>query len=409
MVHLNDGPLASSFALQLDELRRVMAAAWSPVAPEAGFVEWAAFRSDASIDIDVDEFDPNLLSDQRWTEAPVLAAVGFRLGIGADHGSALNRWLSGMRRLTSRDAVPVDRNSFFFRPIELLGLAIGCCSAETADSSALAWIRQTMETHVDRLPASTAWSRVLVALATQQIRATGYSVDPMVPKSQLEVALLLWLHLIDESLARVVTSVDAQSLRSQLLEMASTRQTELHGVAEQGVLLISLREAVLAAVGGIQLHSSNAAMTVVTLCRRFPLLVSELRHRYNKRTTFDVADEYDVQDLLRSVFRLHFADVRREEWNPSYGGTQSRSDLLVKSERVVVETKMTRASLGQRRLVEELIVDKAQYRNHPDCRTLVCFVYDPELRLSNPEAIERDLSGNDGALDTLVIVSPQGL
>jgi hypothetical protein len=70
---------------------------------------------------------------------------------------------------------------------------------------------------------------------------------------------------------------------------------------------------------------------------------------------------------------------------------------------------MTRQSLGQNELVKQLIVDKAQYEAHPDCRTLVCFVYDPQLRLVNPEALEHDLSGGDRELDTFVIVSPKGL
>jgi hypothetical protein len=106
---------------------------------------------------------------------------------------------------------------------------------------------------------------------------------------------------------------------------------------------------------------------------------------------------------------LHFEDVRREEWNPSYGGVQSRSDLLLKSERLVIETKMTRKGLGQRELVQELIVDKAQYRRHPDCGTLICFVYNPGCSLPNPTAIERDLSGHDGKLTTAVVISPRGL
>jgi len=104
----------------------------------------------------------------------------------------------------------------------------------------------------------------------------------------------------------------------------------------------------------------KAADFVVELCRRFPLLVAELGNRHAGRPPFAISDEYDVQDLLRSLLRLHFDDVRPEEWNPSYGGTQSRSDLLLKPERVVIETKMTRKSLGQRQLVEQLIVDKAQ-------------------------------------------------
>jgi REase_DpnII-MboI len=72
--------------------------------------------------------------------------------------------------------------------------------------------------------------------------------------------------------------------------------------------------------------------------RRFPLLTAELGNRHAGRPPFAVSDEYDVQDLLHGLLRLHFDDVRPEEWNPSYGGTQSRSDLLLKPERVVIET-----------------------------------------------------------------------
>jgi REase_DpnII-MboI len=32
------------------------------------------------------------------------------------------------------------------------------------------------------------------------------------------------------------------------------------------------------------------------------------------------------------------------------------------------------------------------YRQHPDCKTLVCFVYDPDNRLANYDALESDVS-----------------
>jgi REase_DpnII-MboI len=50
-------------------------------------------------------------------------------------------------------------------------------------------------------------------------------------------------------------------------------------------------------------------------------------------------DEYDVQDSLHALLKLHFDDVRREEWTPSYAGSQSRMDFLLKREKIVVETK----------------------------------------------------------------------
>jgi hypothetical protein len=178
-------------------------------------------------------------------------------------------------------------------------------------------------------------------------------------------------------------------------------------MSERGMLSTGLQRAVAVAIS--DLRGPRPADFVIALCRRFPLLVAELGNRHSNRPALCITDEYDVQDLLRSVLQLHFDDVRPEEWNPSYGGVQSRSDLLLKPERLVIETKMTRKGLGQRELVQELIVDKAQYHWHPDCGSLICFVYNPGCSLPNPTAIERDLSGYDGKLTTTVVISPRGL
>ncbi len=82
-------------------------------------------------------------------------------------------------------------------------------------------------------------------------------------------------------------------------------------------------------------------------------------------------------------------------------------DFLLKSERVVVETKMTRASLGQRLIVKQLIEDKAHYQTPPDCDALVAFVYDPSSRCQNPVAIENDLSGSQEGFSVKVVVAPR--
>lgn len=55
----------------------------------------------------------------------------------------------------------------------------------------------------------------------------------------------------------------------------------------------------------------------------------------------------------------------------------------------------------------QLLVDIARYAKHPDCRTLVCFVYDPEGRIGNPVGIERDLEDHDGLLKVRVIIAPR--
>lgn len=143
------------------------------------------------------------------------------------------------------------------------------------------------------------------------------------------------------------------------------------------------------------------------LCLRFHAAARQLQSRYNDRDTLTIEDEYDVQDLLHAILRLHFEDIRAEEWTPSYAGGSSRVDFLLKAEQIVVEVKKTRASMTQKSLGEQLIIDRARYEVHPDCRTLVCFVYDPEGRIGNPIGIERDLESYNGKLKMRVIIAPK--
>lgn len=60
------------------------------------------------------------------------------------------------------------------------------------------------------------------------------------------------------------------------------------------------------------------------LLSRFHTVAKQLRHRHEDRETLDIKDEYDVQDLLHSLLRIRFHDIRPEEWTPSYAGSLLR-------------------------------------------------------------------------------------
>jgi hypothetical protein len=139
---------------------------------------------------------------------------------------------------------------------------------------------------------------------------------------------------------------------------------------------------------------------------RFHAVTRRLRSRRANRETLDVQDEYDVQDLLASLLRLFFDDLRDEEWTPSYAGGSSRMDFLLKLERTVIEVKMTRKGLGDRELGKQLIEDVARYRAHPDCDRLICFVYDPEGRVQNPMGIANDLSKKEDDFEVQIRIRP---
>lgn len=157
-------------------------------------------------------------------------------------------------------------------------------------------------------------------------------------------------------------------------------------------------------VGSDELRLTNALEQIVL---RFHAVAVQLRERHGGRATLDVTDEYDVQDLLHALLRLYFADVRAEEWTPSYAGGSARTDFLLPEVFTVVETKMTRPGLTAKRLGEELIIDIARYRKHPQCRRLVCFVYDPEGRVANASGIENDLHSTDHGIEVRVFILPK--
>lgn len=142
------------------------------------------------------------------------------------------------------------------------------------------------------------------------------------------------------------------------------------------------------------------------LFERFHKVARQLRSRYDDRSAIDICDEYDVQDLLHALLMLYFEDIRAEEWTPSYAGKSSRMDLLLKNEKTVIEVKKTRSSLKSKVLGTQLIEDIARYKSHPDCETLICFVYDPDGWISNPVGIENDLSTNDDSMNVKVYIRP---
>jgi hypothetical protein len=118
-------------------------------------------------------------------------------------------------------------------------------------------------------------------------------------------------------------------------------------------------------------------------------------------------DEYDVQYLLHALLDVHFDDVRPEEYGPSSAGKNVRIDFILEAEKIAVEAKMTRDGLKDKEVGDELLADIGRNRTHPSCKTLVCFVYDPDGLMRNPDGLEKDLTRVHDGLDVRVVVRPK--
>jgi hypothetical protein len=137
--------------------------------------------------------------------------------------------------------------------------------------------------------------------------------------------------------------------------------------------------------------TENPILNIKKIFDNFHDVARLLINRHGNRETIKITDEYDVQDLLRSLLKIFFDDVRPEDYTPSYAGRNTRIDFLLKNEKIVIEVKKTRETLKDKEIGDELLQDIARYRNHPDCNILYCFVYDPQGHIANPRGLEDDL------------------
>ena len=81
-------------------------------------------------------------------------------------------------------------------------------------------------------------------------------------------------------------------------------------------------------------------------------------------------------------------------------------DFLLKDDEISIEVKMTRDGLKDKELGEQLIIDIAKYKEHPNCKSLYCFVFDPDGHIRNPRGLERDLTREHDGLAVKVYIRP---
>ncbi|WP_199440510.1 hypothetical protein [Umezawaea beigongshangensis] len=136
----------------------------------------------------------------------------------------------------------------------------------------------------------------------------------------------------------------------------------------------------------------DAVALILALADRFRYVERALLRRHNNRSTLTVEDEYDAQDLFRALLVQFFDDVRPEDWAPQFGGGASRIDFVIPDFELAIELKYTREGLTDRKLGEELIVDRDKYAAKGGVSHLICLVFDYDGRLANPRGIESDLT-----------------
>jgi hypothetical protein len=157
---------------------------------------------------------------------------------------------------------------------------------------------------------------------------------------------------------------------------------------------------------------SSVQELLQTIIQGLPRAMHPLTHRRKGAASLTFESEYDIQDLLHSLLRPWIADIRPEEFAPSYAGSNTRMDFLLPKHSLVLEVKRVRDKTHANKIGDELIIDIEHYRTHPQCDHLCCIVCDPANLIRNPAGLIADLEGTrsreDGSINVRVFVISGG-
>lgn len=162
---------------------------------------------------------------------------------------------------------------------------------------------------------------------------------------------------------------------------------------------------ILAEAQESHLNVAAALEDVAAHLARLPEFLATLRQYSNENVPPPtINNEADLQVVVHAILRVLSSDVREEDPVSKTAGASSRVDFSMPELGIVVETKMTRVGLGDKKVGEELLIDWGRYAAHPGCEGILAVVYDPDRYIRNASALESDLSQSQRSPATLVIV-----
>jgi hypothetical protein len=243
------GVVAKSFGYQLDSLVDYIQVNYRCESPESGFARYIfhqignppPFRM--ACDAVIQSMEP-----RRLHEAPVLAAFGYELACGRVlDNTLLKAWANGLTRLANRDAFPSDRASFFFRPIELLGIALGASVCPIVRAEDLCWLQDILAQGEQKLTNSEFWTFLLSDYAAKILSVTWKPRSlPLLDNIAIdEYALVKWICACDSILAqRLGLHQIENEVERNLLYCSITTLILPHDVSRAAIVYLVLKTSI---------------------------------------------------------------------------------------------------------------------------------------------------------------------
>lgn len=186
--------LEKSFGYQLNYLKNIILDNYDCQSPEGSFAEYIFQDSgDDSLSTRKNRIFSEL-NQQKLYQAPTLATVGYKIASNVEELDLdlLTLWEKGFSRLATKETFTIDRTSFFYRPIELLGICLGATRCPKISSENLLWLKSILQKGENKLDKNNCWSYLLGNLAASSLDVSWTDKSLLIPEDMAieELALV---------------------------------------------------------------------------------------------------------------------------------------------------------------------------------------------------------------------------
>lgn len=346
----------------------------------------------------------NLSTTRSYHDLATMGYAAHALGLTNVLAQALRnglKWLCGRNPEIAGEPAP-----FFTDAVALLGLALGARSLQGDEVAAISRWMLGFVPRAAELPAVKSWQRCLFSAALHALGSTKLPI----PK--------------DSSIADVRTALRARSVApgEGNREEAEADERLTLGLLKQHITedLPAVRAALrLAAFSWIRrsapviVPGRVTIQDVVQLLERVPaglrrwVWEEKGRTKGGEARKWHIDHEYHVQDLLYFLLAPVFSDLKEEEYLPSLGQKQPRTDLFIPSIKLIIEVKFLRQTDRVTKVIDEVGSDASLYLSAgTEYSGIIAFVWDDSRRNEEHSLLQDGLCQIRGVLGAVIVSRP---
>lgn len=305
-----------SFSYQLDSLSQYLKASYHRESPESGFAHYVFQQTNSQLPFDVaNDIEIATLEPNRLSQAPALAAVGYGLACGRQFSEGfLEIWANGLVRLSGREAFPAHRASFFYRPTELLGIALGINSYYKSQPEQSQWLQNILLEGEQRSTHSDLWTFLLSAYAAHilSVNWRSRSLRLVYEMTVDELALAKWLCIVKPTFAHTFGLIQVESsIDKALLEHCIESSISAHDSARAALVYFALKRTVNQTFQSSwdeyeQIHQNpqKSIEWLKNICDNVHVVTQYLQSQLSRQSEIETLNIHDMQMLLQALPRL---------------------------------------------------------------------------------------------------------